>query len=96
MIIGTKKGELALKPFEAKKVDVELNGGIARAVARVEVIEAELVMDYTLDGVQLQAGDKALLKGEAAFQKLNLYKHGETLFVLCPEAYVFGYIKKYD
>jgi hypothetical protein len=93
MVTGTKKGELALKPFEAKKVDVELTGGIARAVARVEVIEAELMMDYILDGVQLKAGDKALLKGEAAFQKLSLYRYGDVMFVLCPEAYVFGYRK---
>lgn len=93
-MLGTKKGELAIVQPEFKKVEVEVVGGIARAVARVEIIEAKLVMNYKLDGEPLKPGDGILLRADSGLKAWakNLFRLSDgTLFVLCPESEVIGF-----
>lgn len=93
-MLGTKRGELAIKQPEFKKIEVDVQGGIARAVARVEVIEVDLLMEYELSGAYLKPGDKILLKGDAGLSgwAKNLYRLNDGVtFVLCPESQVIGY-----
>lgn len=91
--MGTKQGELAVKQPEFKKIETEVHGGIARAVARVELIEVELVMEYFLSGVHLHPGDSILMRADAGLTKWaqNLYRLSDVSFVLAPESSVLGY-----
>lgn len=95
-MLGTRRGQLAIKQPEFKKVEVETTGGLARAVARVELIEVELVMSYDLAGVKLSPGDKVLLRGDAGANPWAkaLFKLQDATFVLCPEDSVIGYRQK--
>ncbi len=96
-MLGTKQGQLAIKQPEFKKIEIEQTGGLARAVARIELIEIELVMRYKLADVILNPGDKVLLRGDAGGNRWaqQLYRLNDgTPFVLCPEDQVLGYSTK--
>jgi hypothetical protein len=96
-MLGTKQGELAIKAPEFKKIETEVHGGLARAVARIEVIEVPLVMAYNLAGVPLKPGDSILLRGDAGLNKwvnASYRLQDGTMFVLCPESAVIGYRSK--
>ena len=94
MAFVTKKGQLAIKQPEFKKIEVAMKGGLAMISQRVALTEAELVMDYEIDGVKLKAKETTIiLRGDVGLQPfakqvLNL---GELEFVLCPESQVIGW-----
>lgn len=95
--LGTRKGTVAIVAPEFKKIESEVIGGIARPVARVETVEAKVVMWYNLDGVWLAPGDTVLLRGDAGANKWanNPFRLADgTNFVLCPEDQVIGYRQK--
>lgn len=95
--LGTRKGTLAIIAPEFKKIETEVVGGIARPTARVETVEAQLVMWYNLDGVWLAPGDSVIVRGDAGAQAWSKnpfrLKDGAN-FVLCPEDQVIGYRQK--
>lgn len=95
--VGTRKGTLAIIAPEFKKIETEVIGGIARAIARVETVEALLVMWYNLDGIWLAPGDSVILRGDVGTNKwtaANYRLKDGTQFVLCPEDQVIGYRQK--
>ena len=96
MAFVTKKGQLAIKQPEFKKIEANLKGGIAVISQRSMLIELSLVMDYELDGVKLLAPDTTiLLRADAGLQPwakqvFSIDGYDES-FVLCPESQVLGY-----
>lgn len=90
----TKKGYLAIRQPEAKKIESVVKGGIALVSQRVNLIEVPLLLNYELDGAKLQGGKSVIiLKGDAGFQEWakKVYTLNDLEFVLCPEAAVIGY-----
>jgi hypothetical protein len=90
----SKKGYLAVKQPEFKKIEATIKGGVALISQRIDLIKTDLVMDYEIDGLVLKANkDKILLRGDSGLQpwaKQVLNTEGLE-FVLCPETNVIGY-----
>lgn len=100
-MIFSKKGELAIRPIFAPKVDIEVGTGFARATARTRVILADLAFAYEYNGRIYEPGKaKVILPGAAAlapWAKQEYEIMAETLpheiktFVVCPESAVLGF-----
>lgn len=94
MSLVSKKGTLAIKQPEFKKIEATIKGGLAVISQRVDLIKADLLMDYDIDGVKLRANkDKVILRGDSglhpwAKQVMNI---DGVEFVLCPESSVIGF-----
>lgn len=91
----TKKGVLAIAQPQFKKVEAEIKGGIAVIAQRVSLIKASLVLGYSLNGVDLKAGDKIILRGDSGLQPWakQVVSLDDKEFVLCPEEQIIGYEK---
>jgi hypothetical protein len=89
----SKKGTLAVKQPEFKKIEATIKNGFALISQRVDLIKVDLLMDYDLDGIKLKAGkDRVILRGDSGLQpwaKQVLNIDGVE-FVLCPENLVVG------
>lgn len=89
----SKKGTLAVKQPEFKKIEATIKNGLALISQRIDLIKVDLIMDYEIDGIKLKAGkDKVILRGDAGLQpwaKQVLNIDGLE-FVLCPEHLVVG------
>ena len=100
-MILSKKGELAIEPVYASKIEVEATTGFARASARSKVILARLVFSYDLNGKILEGGKAiAILPGESALQawakkeyETDIAGVSSRTFVLCPESIVIGFME---
>lgn len=97
-MVFSKKGELAIEPVFASKIEVDAGTGFARATARSKVIYAKLVFSYEYNG-RIYEGGKAqvILPGEAAHQAWAKKEYeldtgsGRKPFVVCPETVVLGF-----
>lgn len=95
-MVFTKNGHVAIVQPIFRKIEADVEGGLARIAQRVEVIESEVVMGYFVDGTELKKGDKVLLRSESGLQPWakQLMRLGDgTSFVLCPESQILGYRK---
>jgi len=93
-MIATRKGYLGCKPPVHRKLEAELQGGIARISQRTALVETELVLSYDLDGIRLNPGDIIMVAGDsalAAWAKQLFVQPDGLQFALCPEALVIGY-----
>ena len=91
----TINGHLAIQQPEFKKIEAEIQGGIARITQRIDVIDVPLVMGFvTKDSRTFNPGDKVLLRGDAGLQpwakQVFRTSDGQN-FVLCPESQVIGF-----
>ncbi|MGH7241456.1 MAG: hypothetical protein ACREGB_04120 [Candidatus Saccharimonadales bacterium] len=88
----SRKGELAIVPPTFTKIEAKMHGGMATIAQRTDVIEVELVMDYTYNGIDLHAGDKIVLRGDAGLQPWakTQYSIQNRDFVLCPETAIIA------
>ena len=100
-MIFSKKGELAIEPVFASKVEVDASSGFARATARSRVIVANLAFAYEYNGRVYEPGKaKVILPGSAAMQPWAKQEYEMVVdestaqlrtFVICPEAIVLGF-----
>jgi hypothetical protein len=93
MIISSAKGAIAIKQPSFTKIETQLQGGIAVNSNRVNLIQAEVVLNYESNGIKLKPGDLVILKGDAGLEMWAKKKYVllEKEFVLCPEAHVLGF-----
>jgi hypothetical protein len=90
----TKNGEIAIVQPQFKKIEAEVQGGIARISQRVTIIESSVVMGYELKNATLKPGDTVLLRADAGLQPWakQVYTLNDNLsFCLCPESAILGY-----
>ena len=90
----TKNGEIAITQPVFRKIEAEMQGGIARISQRVTVIEAAVVMGYELKSALLKPGDSVILRADAGLQpwaKQVFTLNDSISFVLCPESAIIGY-----
>jgi hypothetical protein len=97
-MIFSKKGELAIEPVFASKVEIDAGIGFSRATARSKVIYAKLVFSYEYNGKIFEGGKAhVILPGEAAhaaWAKKEYELDGvvnKRSFVICPESIVLGF-----
>ncbi len=96
-MIFSKKGELAIEPVFASKVEVDAGTGFARAVARTKVLYAKLVFSYEYNGKVFEAGKaRVILPGESAHMAWAKKEYeldgvvNQRPFVICPESVILG------
>lgn len=102
-MVFSKKGELAITPVTASKIEIDPGTGFARAKNRTQVVMANLVFSYEYNNRIYKGGSaKVILKGSAplAAWAKQVYEFSETpgitdsqSFVLCPESEVIGFIE---
>ena len=88
-----RKGFVAIRQPEFKKIETNIRGGIATIAQRSELIAADLVMRYTFeDSILDPAMHKILLKGDAGLHPWakQVYSFNGMEFVLCPESSIIG------
>jgi hypothetical protein len=97
MTLNTTKGMIGIVRPEFVRMEIEVQGGIARVSQRIELTEAKLVLGYDIGDVQLNPGDTVILRGDAGLQqwaKTEYRLPGANPFVLCPETQILGYRKQ--
>ena len=88
-----RKGFVAIKQPEFKKIETSIRGGIATIAQRSELIAVDVVMVYKLDDYVLHPGQhRVLLRGDAGLHPWakQVYVYEGMEFVLCPESSVIG------
>lgn len=92
----TINGHVAIQQPEFKKIEAEIQGGIARITQRIDIIEVPLVMGFmTKDSETYRPGDAALLRGDAGLQPWakQVFRTSDGVnFVLCPESQIIGFV----
>ena len=91
----SKSPTLAIKQPVFLKPVTHIKGGLALISQRTETVAVDLVMDYKLDSLILEADrDKVIVRGEAGLSAWarKIYCIEGKEYVLCPDNEVIGFI----
>jgi hypothetical protein len=93
-MLNSVKGQIAICQPVFRKIETELQGGLAINSNRLHLQEVKVVMAYDNNGIHLMPGDRVILPGAAGLQQWAKQKMilGDVEFVLCPESQIMGYI----
>ena len=101
-MIFSKRGELAISPVSASKIEIDPGTGFARAKVRTQVVLADLVFSYEYNGKTYEGGkSKVILRGSAPmsawakqiYEMPDYFANKTQTFVLCPESEVVGFVE---
>lgn len=86
--------QIAIRRPVVEKLEGKLDKGIARITQRINLVEAEVLMNHKLaNGTALKPGDKIILRGDVIMQSWaqNVFVYKDMEMVFCPEDLISGY-----